>query len=280
MKYLIKILNRLGLLDRINLRFNLSRKGISFQIPIINGVGKEHLAFTEEWMFRLLEKLLLVKDGTFIDVGVNLGQTLLKVKSIDPSRAYLGFEPNPACVYYTNELKRLNKFEDTEIVPVGLAEVNGVFVLNHYSDGDFDSSASIMADFRDQKVYRRTYVPCFTFDTVVSQLKVGPIGLVKIDVEGAEHLVLETLQSVLAIQRAMVIVEILPAYSIDNHNRVNNQLRIMNILKNIKYKLLYIDKSRLEFNILDQIPIDQSIADSDYLLCPEELVETIVKATN
>jgi len=50
-------------------------------------------------MIDLLKKILLLKDGVFIDIGMNLGQTLIKLKCVDPNIRYFGFEPNPGCVY-------------------------------------------------------------------------------------------------------------------------------------------------------------------------------------
>ena len=47
--------------------------------------------------------MLIIYKG-FIDVGVNVGQTLLKLKSISSEINYLGFEPNPNCVNYLKNL--------------------------------------------------------------------------------------------------------------------------------------------------------------------------------
>ncbi|MBK7626701.1 MAG: hypothetical protein IPJ16_05790 [Bacteroidales bacterium] len=47
-----------------------------------------------------MKELKINKDWTVIDVGANIGQTLIKIKSIDKEINYLGFEPNPVCVNY------------------------------------------------------------------------------------------------------------------------------------------------------------------------------------
>ena len=62
-------------------------------------------------MSEVIQRLFKLKSGAFIDVGVNLGQTLLKVAAIDPGRAYVGFEPNPACVDYVWKLIETNNLE-------------------------------------------------------------------------------------------------------------------------------------------------------------------------
>ena len=55
----------------------------------------------EPWMLQNLVQIAEQAEGTFVDVGVNLGQTLLAVKSIGEDWDYLGFEPNPCCLFYT-----------------------------------------------------------------------------------------------------------------------------------------------------------------------------------
>lgn len=37
---------------------------------------------TEMWMVEVLKHLLLLKPGTFIDIGANIGQTLLKLRAV------------------------------------------------------------------------------------------------------------------------------------------------------------------------------------------------------
>jgi hypothetical protein len=47
----------------------------------------------EPWLDRIYEKVMLDRRGAFIDVGANIGQTLLKVLNTNPSAEYVGFEP-------------------------------------------------------------------------------------------------------------------------------------------------------------------------------------------
>ena len=78
------------------------------------------VSVSEPWMRQLLQAIMPLKSGVFCDVGVNLGQTLLCVKSVDKFREYIGFEPNPNCNMVLQELVRYNKWGDVRIVPVGL----------------------------------------------------------------------------------------------------------------------------------------------------------------
>jgi hypothetical protein len=97
----------------------LTVNGRLFKIPIRDGIGFDHLNPREEWLDVVLRTLLPKRQGTFINVGVNIGQTLLKVKSFDDGRPYVGFEPNPICCCYCDDLIRLNNIRQVTIVPSG-----------------------------------------------------------------------------------------------------------------------------------------------------------------
>ena len=97
--------------------------GSKLRTPRVAGM---QASVTEPWMTQWLESLLPVRTGVFLDIGVNLGQTLLKVKAIDPQRPYVGFEPNPACVFYLHELISMNQIQEASIFPVAPAQATGL----------------------------------------------------------------------------------------------------------------------------------------------------------
>lgn len=95
----------------------------------------------------------------FIDVGVNIGQTLMKVKSIDKDILYVGFEPNPNCVNYVNKFIEVNHIENCTIYPVGLSEKIGFETL--YADNEVASGATMLKDFRiNYQTPSPTNCPC------------------------------------------------------------------------------------------------------------------------
>src|SRR5262245_50183530 len=52
----------------------------------------------EAWMAPALDALLRARRGPLVDVGANTGHTLKKLFSVQPDRAYWGFEPQPEAV--------------------------------------------------------------------------------------------------------------------------------------------------------------------------------------
>ena len=160
--FLIRLLNKIRLLQYLILNINTQIYSTKFTIPLIKGIGLKNINTTESWMVLLLKKLSTITDkGVFIDVGVNIGQTLLKLKAVNKNMVYIGFEPNPSAVFYTNELIKANGFKNTSLIPIGLSNKTEVLTLNIYNNSDVDSSASILAEFRPTEKVIEEKNSCF-----------------------------------------------------------------------------------------------------------------------
>lgn len=208
---MLRVLRKTGLLWHISFTLRTRIGGKRFIVPIRSGVGLYLLIRAEPWMDPLLRNLLDQFPGTFIDVGVNIGQTLCKVKALAPERAYVGFEPNPACALYTLELARLNKCANTRVVPIGLSQRAGLVQLELHTDLMDDSAATVVSDFRPGfNVYRSFTIPVVRFDTAAKELGIGTLGIVKVDVEGSERDVLLGMEERIMQDRPAVVLEILP----------------------------------------------------------------------
>ncbi len=82
--FIARACGKLGLLPSLNLVTGIRIRQHRFKIPIIGGVGMTNVSTSERWMVSLLERLgpfFANNPGAFIDVGVNVGQTLLKLRS-------------------------------------------------------------------------------------------------------------------------------------------------------------------------------------------------------
>lgn len=273
-KLFLKLLSRLHYLHYFNLVLTYARNGSKVRIPVIRSLGTGNIWLSELWMCEVLEKLLPLKRGCFLDIGVNVGQSLIKLKLVDGNVPYLGFDPNPMCVYYTNELIRENNYDNAMLVPVGLSSRNELVTLNFYSDGASDSAASIVENFRPHdRVYRREFVACFDYEKIKDCLPQEDTCIVKVDVEGAEVEVLSGMRSLLIDKRPFVLIEILPVYSVDNVFRWERQQELEQIIKDCNYKIFRISTSGKTFNSftpLETIGVNTRIENADYLLCPAE----------
>lgn len=249
-----------------------------FVIPVINGVINEG---PDKALLQLYAGVLPALKGTFLDVGVNVGQTLLAVRAVAPKMQYLGFEPNVSCVAYTRSLMQRNGIEDMIVLPVALMEKTGLLELQRYSSSETDSSASLISNFRPEQTVRQvSFVPAFAWDQIASLFPDQKLAFVKIDVEGAESEVLISLVEVLKKQRPWVGVEILPVYEEGYSDRLERQKSIEAILNDAGYVILRVKRDRCQ-NLshlirLETIGIHSDLADCDYLLVPREDVQLLL----
>jgi FkbM family methyltransferase len=161
----------------------------------------------------VIAELLRQNDGAFIDIGVNVGQTLCKLLASGERRRYIGFEPQIACCFYVDQFIRHNGIADAHVIPVALGEEPGVLELFADND-DVDESASFDATgFRaTMSATRKVLVPVLRGDVAIAQLRLDKIGILKIDVEGAELEVLRGLPDTLRLWQPPVMFEVLPNF--------------------------------------------------------------------
>ena len=267
------ILRRLNWhLRRLNYRRRVDVNGVPIRIPTILGISSE---VTEVWMIELLVKLLRQRRGAFVDVGVNVGQTLIKVKALDSQRRYIGFEPNPVCVFYVKELIRENAFQGCTVFPIGLYTQDAVLSLDLFSETPTDSSASVVSGYRPTaRVASKMFVPVFRFDTIADLLDVDSVALLKIDVEGAELEVVTSLASLIRAHRPTVLLEVLPAYSDDNVSRKARQTQLERIFADAHYAVFRVAKTPDDryagLRRVDGFGIHSDLSQCDYVMVPNE----------
>jgi FkbM family methyltransferase len=241
--------------------------GKAFVIPIING-RKTYVS--EPWMSVVIRHLFERKAGAFVDVGVNLGQTLLKVAAIDPAREYVGFEPNPACVDYAWKLIEKNKLPYT-VIPAGISADTTLLNLEMFRADDTDPSASIVPNFRSNVVSRRPVLVLNPMDLPEGTMP-DEIAVVKVDVEGGELFVIEGLLPVLERRRPFLVVEVLPASDAD---RLERQEKIERHLAKLDYRLYRIRRTAEErfdaFVPIDTIGLHKDLESCDYVFAPREV---------
>jgi len=249
------------------LKFTIKRKinNTQFLIPCIGGVC---VTPTEEWFTKFLARFLNARKGVFIDVGVNLGQTLMKVKCIDPDQAYLGFEVNLACASYVTELIAANGFTNTTILPIGLAERTNVVTV--FGNSEIDNSASIIPHFRESsyKIHKTALVA--RGDDVLAMFPRQAIGVIKIDVEGAEMEVLTGFERALAEFQPIVTCEILPIYDADTSIgsfRYKRHEQVFRFMESFGYRVFRMRHDSY-FEEVHDVEVHSDLTKCDYAFVP------------
>jgi FkbM family methyltransferase len=275
MRFLLKAFHKIGILSFLNISPRKRVWGKRRSIPILGGVGLDnYLDLSEQWLYELL--FLLEKNkkrsGAFLDVGVNVGQTLIKVKAQKRDISYLGFEPNPECVHYVNRLVKVNQFKNVQVLPVAIGNQTGIQKLLFFSDQLTDSSASIVSEFRaSSSVTGASNVPVMKFEDL--RLPNIDVSYLKIDVEGGELEVLRELHSILHDQKPLIFIEILPVYDKQNSLRLERQNSIEDVVSKLNYQIFRINRNSCSFTHLEKIDnlgIHSDLDLCDYLLVPIE----------
>jgi FkbM family methyltransferase len=269
MLLLLRTLNKLGILPMFNLTVRKKINGVMLSIPLLGRMGLGYFYEREIWMTVILQKLLpVVSDKTFVDVGVNIGQTLLIVKSNSPAMDYVGFEPNPHCNHYIARLIEVNQLHSMKVVPCALGDYDGIATLfKDHNDHD-DSSATIVKDFRKTSGKDELLVPIISFRSL-ALFQHKTVGIIKIDVEGGEVEVLGAVEQVIARDSPFIICEILPAYSADNHFRLQRQKTVEDLLMRNGYVLFRIRADGTLISITS-IGVHSKVEDSNYLFVPSQ----------
>lgn len=212
--------------------------GLPLRVPLIHGTGRQLVVPDEFWMSRCLKRFLDLKQGAVLDVGVNVGLYLVKLRALDSKRTYIGFEPNPFCNYYVQELIRINRFANAQVLPVALSAENRIGKL--LASSRDDGGASILEDIKTgQDVSFSVDAFFWRGDDLVSQLVCEEgIGIVKIDVEGAENKVINGLRDTIRTYRPILYCEIVPYVVDSSETRRGASEELWSTLSDLNYRVL------------------------------------------
>lgn len=260
----------------VNFSTSLRLNNKSFKIPVIHNMGFENAKVKEDFIFQLFKTVQFSDKGCFLDIGVNVGQTLLKFRSCRDN-AYFGFEPNPSCVYYLNNLIETNKMANTTVIPVGLSSASQV--AKFYLKSEADTAGTMMNDLRPDYYAQDevNYVPVFTLDSldVIGDRK---IDLMKIDVEGAESEVLAGMTETIKKHKPAIICEILDSHTEENLPNVQARAdKLTQLVKSLDYKIYRIKHNGTQITPeeIEEVKLRKWVPESfnlnDYLFLPKEV---------
>jgi FkbM family methyltransferase len=146
---------------------------------------------------------LINRDTVFVDIGAYLG--LHTVYACRRARRVLAVEPNPMALIYLRANIALNNCSNVIIAPKAVSNKQGMVRLRMprpAKKGQVPGSASIVWSFEETL---EIDVETDTLDNIVDEVGLDTVDFIKIDVEGAEGLVIKGSEKTLRKAKALLI---------------------------------------------------------------------------
>lgn len=177
-----------------------------------------------------------VRGGDVVyDVGANIGLYSLSIAQHEPSAKVFAFEPNPETFLKLKANLKLNKGFSSNIKPMQLAlgstNRTDVFLLS--SQHQRSSLYEYNATWGSAKIRKRVGVEVKTIDSLVEEGQIPPPQHLKIDAEGAEHLIIQGALYTLAKYSPLVYVE-----SHGTGDGQSTDTKIRGALEPLRYRLV------------------------------------------
>jgi FkbM family methyltransferase len=259
---------------------NVGTKKIS--VPLIEEAGLFLLHWNLSWKTRLIAKRLRNSHGALLDVGANVGQTLFDFLYAQSGESiYYGFEPNVSAAAYLVGLIRQNKIGNAFLVPVALGKTSEVTSIHIRRGGSvYASDALITEYFRPSQSFNKSYISCFSLDSILQSLHIPKISMIKIDVEHSELMALEGMMETLHKIRPPVCCEVLHRDGIFPADQYHQYLlKLEELLSSIDFKIFQLvhhgDDEQYQLEPVSEFPRAAFTSESydlcDYLFLPNEL---------
>jgi FkbM family methyltransferase len=159
------------------------------------------------WKSSAISAILALRRGSFIDVGANVGQTLIDFLQAPVRSTYLGFEPNILCYGHVANLIAANAPATCRIVGAGLSDRTGVDQL--FLSSAVDAGATALAELRPAAQCRAITACYYCLDDILDALPEPEVALVKLDIEGGELAALRGMTAMIRSKKPWILCEVL-----------------------------------------------------------------------
>lgn len=166
--------------------------GARMRLYPYNNVSEKRILFTPQYFDEPERDLLatrLKEDFVFIDIGANIGgYALFAAAKAGPRARILAIEPQPEIFERLIFNIRQNEFANIKAIDCAVSDKDGEIILFLDKDNRGESSMRIVGP---DGVGSSLTVPAKTLDRIVREEGYDHIDAIKLDVEGAEDLILE-----------------------------------------------------------------------------------------
>lgn len=210
------------------------------EIFFLNRAGKVSAVSRENWGAKhdtLLRLKSVANTRVFVDIGANIGQTMIEALAFDRSINYIGFEPNPIAFYFLQLVAKANKFNAT-LLPWACS--NAASPLKLHAMSPLDSAATTQPEIRNDTYGKQQgfWISSYPLDLFSEYLPLQNRFVMKIDVEGAEYSVITGALRTIEKYRPAIMCEVLNAHSDVEMERNNiHKVNIERFCRDYDYKI-------------------------------------------
>lgn len=207
-----------------------------------------HLLFEGYYQLDVLSFIhqYLKPGDTFLDVGGHHGlMAITAAKAVGPQGKVITVEPNPNACRFIELHRDLNGISNLTIEPIGFSNTTGEIAF-YVQKGEVTWNSTIIADFVDVNDTEKTEKITIRLDTLDHYITAHQLQpkAIKIDVEGAEFLILEGAVNTLDKLRPVVSMEFNPVSAKAAKSTVEHYVEV---LRKKDYKMVVLTKGPLGF---------------------------------
>ncbi|NHN40957.1 FkbM family methyltransferase [Halorubellus sp. JP-L1] len=173
------------------------------------------------------------RTDVFYDIGANVGTYTCFAASKSPKGSVIAFEPEPDNATRLRENLTLNHL-DAQVFEVALSDRTGTVDLELTGDQAGEGEHTIVASGADSDSIE---VPTMRGDDIIKKRSLPAPNIIKIDVEGAEFLVLQGLAKTIEESCRLIYVEVHPTKMLSG-----SEDQIVSFLEKRGFEIEYINQ--------------------------------------
>lgn len=203
------------------------------EFSLFNPFDRTFWNYQEMFVYKNIEKQFPTLDfqnlDVVLDVGANNGIFIEKMLLAGAKKVY-GFEPNPNALCNLNH--RYSSNAKVEIINKAVSDTNGKFQFFYHPDNSTVSALdknSVSYHLPENEIVN-SEVDTIKLDSFCSSRKIDYIDLIKIDVEGAEYMILHSLDLNFYKNVKYLLIEI--------HKNANNEVKkLISYLRDLDFEI-------------------------------------------
>lgn len=227
-----------------------------------------------------LIKILLAERGDFLDVGGNIGIYAVRIGRLlaKTGRRVYCFEPVPANRRRIEQNLELNGLKDiVSVYDVALSSAEGVVDIVLREDfilGAETGNASVAISEEADGAFNRIQARSAPFDAIRHESDIGPISVLKVDIEGHEDQFLRGAKNMIKTDQPIMFSEVNSWYF--ERRGLTVDAAFEGVLPSDYKKFEFVGENSLDVRLFERFSELQGFA--NIILAPEKRVDELLAA--